>query len=90
MGKPRRSSFDINTTLADLRAGRSGALSVCRSAKISSDEYVAAGQVVDALDHLVGCLTGDERLLHAEAHRTATGSKMTAGSAGPPRSAEQE
>jgi hypothetical protein len=75
MTKPRRSSIDIHTTLANLRAGRRGALSVCMSARINSTEYVAAGMVVDAVDDLVAHLTGDTKLLHATAHRTVSGPK---------------
>ena len=74
MTKPRRSSIDIHTTLNNLRAGRAGALSVCMSARINSREYVAAGEVVDAVDGLVAHLTGDEKHLHAAAHKTVSGS----------------
>ncbi|MEP0943310.1 MAG: hypothetical protein ABJH63_04195 [Rhizobiaceae bacterium] len=75
MTKPRRSSMDIHTTLANLRAGRTGALAVCMSARINSREYVAAGVVVDAVDELVAQLTGNGKMLHAAAHRTVTGPK---------------
>ena len=75
MTKPRRSSIDISETLANLSAGRTGALSVCMSARINSREYVAAGVVVDAVDDLVAHLTGDNKLLHASAHRTVSGPK---------------
>ena len=74
MTKPRRSSIDIHTTLNNLKAGRTGALSVCMSSRINSREYVAAGEVVDAVDELVAHLTGDEKRLHASAHRTVSGS----------------
>ena len=74
MTKPRRSSIDIHTTLSNLKAGRTGALSVCMSARINSQEYVAAGEVVDAVDQLVAQLTGDNKRLHASAHRTVSGS----------------
>ncbi|MEP1207719.1 MAG: hypothetical protein ABJM29_04230 [Rhizobiaceae bacterium] len=77
MTKPRRSSRDIHSVLQNLRAGRSGAISVCMSARINSTEYAAAGAVVEAVDDLVTCLTGDHRLLHASAHRTRTGSKQS-------------
>jgi len=76
MTKARRSSCDINSVLQNLRAGRSGAISVCMSARISSTEYAAAGMVVEAVDELVACLTGDQKLLHTSAHRTRTGSKQ--------------
>ena len=75
MTKPRRSTFDIHTTFSNLRAGRTGALSVCMSARINSREYVAAGEVVDAVDALVAQLTGDDKHLHASAHRTVSGSQ---------------
>ena len=75
MTKPRRSSIDIHTTLSNLRAGRTGAISVCMSARINSNEYIAAGTVVDAVDELVAHLTGDDKLLHASAHRTVSGPK---------------
>ena len=75
MTKPRRSSRDIHSVLQNLRAGRSGAISVCMSARINSNEYAAAGNVVEAVDDLVACLTGNHSFMHASAHRTRAGSK---------------
>ncbi len=78
MTKPKRSGCDINLVLQNLRAGRSGAIMVCMSARINSTEYMAAGTVLDAVDDLVASLTGDKKLLHTSAHRTQTGSKRRA------------
>lgn len=75
MTKPRRSSLDRTKTLANLSAGRAGALSVCMSCRINSGEYRAALNMIEALDELVDCLTGDRNYLHAEAHGTRFGSK---------------
>ena len=73
MSRAKRSSFDMKQTLTRLQAGRRGALSVCMSVKISSSEYEAAGQVLQAVDNLVEHLVGDKHHLHASAHRTTTG-----------------
>ena len=81
MTKARRSSCDMTAVLQNLRAGRSGAISVCMSVRVNSPEYEAAGTVVDAVDNLVARLTGDETLLHTSAHRTRTGSKQAKGKA---------
>ncbi len=74
MSKARRSSFDKGTALKNLCAGRAGALAVCMSYRINGEEYRAACGVVETIDMLVECLTGDPGHLHAEPHRTRTGS----------------
>ena len=79
MTKARRSSCDMTTVLQNLRIGRSGAISICMSVRVNSPEYRAADTVVEAVDDLVACLTGDQTLLHTSAHRTRTGSKQSGG-----------
>lgn len=60
----KRGFIKKKEVLEKLRRGRDGAIQVCIEARISSDEYRAAGRVVESIDELGETLTGDETLFH--------------------------
>lgn len=60
----KRGFIKKKEVLQKLRRGRDGAIQVCIEAKINSDEYRAAGRVVESIDELGETLTGDETLFH--------------------------
>ncbi|MEM7291239.1 MAG: hypothetical protein AAF412_12870 [Pseudomonadota bacterium] len=66
----KRGFIKKKEVLEKLRRGRDGAIQVCVEAKINSDEYRAAGRVVESIDELGETLTGDETLFHEVASVT--------------------
>jgi hypothetical protein len=63
-----RGTINKPVVLAKLQEGRRGAMLVCATAKIDSEEYRAAERVAEAVDDLAGWLTGDASLFHAPPH----------------------
>lgn len=57
--RKKRGIINTEPVLTKLSEGRSGAIQVCVNAKIGSDEYKAAGNVVDSIDRLAKSLTGE-------------------------------
>lgn len=53
-----------NEVLEQIAVGRAGAIQVRRETKIGSDEYSAAGEVLEAIDNLAGVLTGNPKHFH--------------------------
>lgn len=66
----RRGHIDIQKALDGLRKGRESAIQVCSTARIGSPAYKLAGAAQEAIDDLVGDLTGDREYLWSSAAKT--------------------
>lgn len=66
----RRGHIDIQKALEGLRKGRESAIQVCSTARIGSPPYRLAGAAQEAIDDLVGELTGDREYLWSSAAKT--------------------
>lgn len=67
--RTKRGFIEKDQVLEKVAVGRQGAIQVRIEAKINSDEYRAAGDVIDAIDKLAGTLTGDESHFHLKMSR---------------------
>ena len=54
--------------LEDLRTGRKACIKIRDETKINSPEFIAAGEVMGAIDRLAEVLTGDSRVFHVKPH----------------------
>lgn len=58
----------IEPTIAQLAQGRQAALAVCRQLSPTCEQYLAAKDAIEAIDGLVGALTGDREYFHLKGH----------------------
>ena len=63
-----RGVINTKAVLLSLKEGRSGAIRVCREAKINSPEYKAAQAVTEAIDDLAEKLTGNREFFWTVPH----------------------
>lgn len=71
-GRTRRGFIKKDQVLEKLAVGRQGAIQVRTEAKINTDEYRVADDVIDAIDRLAQTLTGDETHFHVKMSRADT------------------
>ena len=71
--KTSRGHVNTDEVLKKLAVGRDGAIQVCREAKISSPEYGAAGEVMEAINKLAERLTGDGEHFHLKVAPATSG-----------------
>ena len=65
--RTKRGTIKTAQVLEKLERGRAGAIQVHREAKINSDAYRAARQILEAIDDLAHVLTGDKTHFHLKA-----------------------
>ena len=66
--RSKRGSIKTDEVLGKLKEGRSGAIQVCREAKVFGPEYRAALAVTDSIDGLAEALTGDRKIFIEPGH----------------------